>query len=172
MLADKEAPAGPRGRVARHMKAMLAAGAALTASACERGPMGPIVCDPLPPPLECQNDPETLEYVSRPLHFAAAWRETEPGFALDVSLSYQDVTEYDDPVAFPYDPQATGATVGKVERDRRGLYFQLVPAEGVPWIDLTIPVDCSGRDDALYLRLDVSAPPRAGESVHWSTNEP
>ena len=160
-------PPQPRDRVVRHMTTILATGATLLAAACDR----PIIGDPPAPPLDCQSEPATWQYIDRAVSVMPFWLSTASGFVIFVQIDARGDREENDSVAFPYDPRAVGATVRDIVRARERLQFQLVPDDEVSSIDLVIPVDCSGRDDSLFLRLDVSGTPRNGEPVPWDVNE-
>jgi hypothetical protein len=151
----------PRERVRRHMKVLLATGTAVAISACEAGQ---IVCDPLPPPLQCSSDPATSYYLTH-LRLRAVWRAAGTDFVIDVTASPES-SSTNDVLAFPYDPIAMGGVVRNVQRAGDELNFVLVPGRNAPQIDLTLPLDCSGTKDALYLRLDLrQAPPADGGSI-------
>ena len=150
------------------MRALLVTGTAVAISACEPGA---VVSDPLPPPLRCSSDPSTYDYFYR-LRFDFTWRAVGPGFVIEVELSVLGSRSEDDGFAFRSDPVARGAVVQGIRRHDGGLRFILVPGKDAPQVGLTIPLDCSGIDDALYLRLDLRDRPGDGLSVPFEIIDP
>jgi hypothetical protein len=154
-----------RRRALEHLESILkktAAGAALGLVACEGG-CGPMVCDPLPPPLECTGDASTsaiLEYISA----SAAWRSNEGDFVVGVTLGVH-LYEANGSLVFSGDPDATGAVLSNVVRQDHQLQFYCTPDEGATEVVVVVPVACNGADEELVVTLQVDGEPAEGLSV-------
>ncbi len=139
-------------------------GAALGLSACESGP---IVCDPLPPPITCANP--TRAELQQAMVLQAQWVAGQGG-ALQVALAVDFVGQPS--VTFSSTVSVTGGTAGDVVVSPRSLAVNLAPGAGATAVSVVVTFDCSGTTDAMTLRLDVQSPPHAGSPVPVSITAP
>jgi hypothetical protein len=151
---------GPRGRTLRHLRQLLAGATSAAAGAvllaCES--CGPTCCDPLPPPLECKNNPTTYTF-SRWVTWEASWIRSGDGGTSDVKLTVSiGYVEGPDSLTMTADPQVVGASVLSVDRKPTTLTLTCQPAVGSMVVDVTIPLSCNNIGEELLLRLDVSKP--------------
>lgn len=158
-------PLSPRARVLRHVRRALALGAMAPLSACEVGE--PVVCDPLPAPLAC-DDPDIGTIMKREIGKSAAWAAGGDGLYVDFHAVAADDR---DQLSFAGDPLVTGATVARLDRQERVLALELVPDEGTATVEIRVSVACDGLAQDLLFRLDTSGEPAAGASVPVTTEE-
>lgn len=157
----KQQPAkAPQGRARDHMARLLKnaalGGAALTlGNGC--GSCGPMVCDPLPPPI-CDNSPTTQTFLNDyRLQTSAKWTQADAG-PLAVSVELSLYNEGGETLAFKSDPAVTGATLGAIQREARKLTFTFTPNAGATKVEAIVELDCASKPEALKLGFDVAAP--------------
>lgn len=140
-------------------------GAAVGLSACES--CGPVVCDPLPPPITCANP--TRAELQRAMYLEAQWVAVEGG-GLEVLLE----VEYQgrQPVAFASMVTVVGATQKKLVVTPTSVALNFAPAAGISTVTVGLTFDCSGTTDAMTLSLDVSGTPSAGSRVTVTITSP
>jgi hypothetical protein len=155
-------PHSVRGRVLRHLRRLLPktviAGAALHLSGCDvTGP--PIVCDPLPPPVDCSAE-LTTEYLSQWAWWQARWVQREDGLAIEifVDLSRQNLH-------FTAEPGLEGATAVDLTTGETSLTIICTPAVSATAVNVTVPVTCDSTDATLRLVLDISGTPTADTTI-------
>jgi hypothetical protein len=149
-----------RERTLAHMRSLIATTAMGTAAF---GCGGCVVCDPLPPPVDCAQ-PLTSGYLLGFISSTATWRAAGSGFLVELSLS---IDPYRDNCRFSGDPVLTGATT--VE----GLGFsagtisgRLDPAADTADVAVVVPTTCDDQPAALHLRLSLATTtPRDGASI-------
>lgn len=176
MNADDDAPKSavapdtpPRQRVLdlvrRLARVTVLGGAAASLSACES--CGPVVCDPLPPPIHC-SDP-THDELLRTMSFVARWTAGEGG-ALEVAL---DVYYFGRP-AITFSPNVTLGAAGqrRLEVTADHVSLALAPEPGAAHVTVGLRFDCSGTSDAMTVTLDVSGTPRAEQAVPVTLTAP
>lgn len=151
-------PNGPRGRVFTHMRKLLQASAFGGAAALGLGACPPMVCDPLPPPLNCDL-PDAGGVVSR-LGTYAQWTQGDAGAVVgmvDVSFENGGIQ--------PSAPQLTGATLVSLETSSTHLRFTFAPDGAATAVVATVPTTCNGAAQPVVLRLDVSGARTIGGSI-------
>lgn len=131
--ATDESPV--RRKVQRHLRDVLRATAATSAAfglvACESssngggGYGGDVVCDPLPPPLVCTDDPDS-SYFRQWINWGAEWDATGGPDAVRVDLTIH-LYGADGELTFSADPEVTGASLGAVDRQQTTLSFYFTP---------------------------------------------
>lgn len=132
------------------------------------GEGGDVVCDPLPDPLVCDNDPDTT-YFMEYAYWSGQWQQS--GSDLVVHVTVYTYTYDGDTLEFSADPAATDGTVQAVDRQPNELQFDVLPDAGASAVVVTVPLDCNGIDEQLLLSLDVSNPGSVGESVSITPGE-
>ncbi len=149
------------------MRHLLITGAAfgLTASECSQ----PVVCDPLPPPIDCSNNP-TTSTLGLYVDWRAEWTEVASSLVVRVNLQIY-TSRPENNLTFSGDPELTGAVLREVSRELLLLSFDCSPSEGVTTVDVKVPVGCNGEAESLHLKLDVSEPPVDGANVPITVGE-
>lgn len=140
-------------------------GAAVGLAACES--CGPVVCDPLPPPITCANP--TRAELQRAMYLQAQWVAGEGG-ALQVALVVEFLGQPS--VTFSPTVSVTGGTQKDLVVAPRSLAVNLAPGAGAAFVSVGLTFNCSGTLDAMTLRLDVQDPPHAGSPVPVSITAP
>lgn len=187
-MAEKEAKmdAGPspaREKVLRHLKTAAVAGASL-AMACRPGAGGkgqgshnpqepqkpgehkdgpPLVCDPLPPPLNCDMASKP-GYLNTFLYREAKWVLGPRGWTVELRLEVAGWTEPQG-LDFAADPKVKGAEVLKVTKEGRKRVLSLLPAKGAKSFTVELPMLCGGRPAELKLDVDTTAAPSPGAQL-------
>lgn len=160
----------PRDRTLRKLRELLLKGALPGAALGMAAPEAcvPIVCDPLPPPLECTVDAGSLS-IANHVTVTATWRQQMQGLAAEVKLrsaveSYEDPPKY---LHFTGDPTFVGATrVDDVTRSDTEMTFFFQPDMDVDEVKVEVPTDCNGETTINFVvTFDVSAAPLAGGSI-------
>jgi len=145
-----------------------AAGAALSmgGSQCDRPP---IVCDPLPPPINCALE-LTSEYLSQFVSRQVRWVSDGSGSNIEVVLT---VIEWDtsSDLSFSGAPALEGGTLVQSNILETTATFVIAPLDGATTVNITVPVNCQEKSDALELILDTSGTPTAGGNVPVSVGE-
>lgn len=141
-----------RRRTLDKMRALLAAGAAtgagMTFSACP-----PVVCDPLPPPLECSTD-RTNSYYSQWVHVSATVVRSDGGpDEVEVRI---EANGYGEPPTFPAAPEVTGANPENMVVADNEITFSFIPEPNIRTVVLSIPLDCHPETDRYEVELDLS----------------
>ena len=165
-------PSRARDRVVKRMKRLLVAGAAVGLGACHGEESPPVVCDPMPPPVDC-NGEQTLSYLLEHAYFWAEWREVTDLPYIYVRLQLDSTSG--DQTVFDGDPTAQGAEIDNIGRYDEGpsgnpkhLAFDLKPEEHAEMITVRVTLDCGGYTYDATLELDVSSPPsEEGESLSF-----
>jgi hypothetical protein len=153
-------PASPaRERTLRHMRRLLAkaafAGAALEGAGCI-----PIVCDPLPPPVTCQ-DGVTTDELSAATWWEAHWAQGPGGLNIQLQVGV-----YAENLTFSGAPSCEGATLESFGREDYELTVLCTPTQGATTVTISIPMKCdAGTDVTLHLTLDVSGTPAVGGTI-------
>ena len=126
------------------------------------GEGGDVVCDPLPDPLVCDNDPDTT-YFMEYAYWTGEWQQS--GSDLVVHMIVYSYTYLPDTLEFSAEPTATDGTVQAVDRQPTELQFDVLPDAGATEVVVTVPLDCNGIDEQLVLSLDVASAGAPGETV-------
>jgi len=153
--------AGPRGRVFTHMRKLLQASAFGGAAALGLGACPPMVCDPLPPPLNC--DLPDAGSVAPHLGITARWAQGDAGTQYGVV----DV-DIDDWRIQLSAPQLTGATLVSSEPTSSHLRFTFAPDAGATTVVATFPASCDGGAQSVVLHLDVSGTHTVGNPIPFT----
>jgi hypothetical protein len=155
---DREPPRPTvRDRVRRHLRKLVVAGsatgAAIHLAAC------PVVCDPLPPPLECAADPSMYVLLEHAWP-SAAWTQVEGQWVVRVTVDVQ-LDSQDDPLALAGPPELLDATLLGETHTASHLEFTCVPHAGVTVVDVQVPTDCNGGASHLRFTMGVGEVPSA-----------
>jgi hypothetical protein len=151
-------PSAARQRTLRHLRGLLAkavAGAALGATGCDPPP---IVCDPLPPPVDCTD--LAAGDVARWLTGDATWIGTAAEAGIRVRLSF-----YGSEVTFVGSPTVDAGTTQDVEADMGELTFTYVPAAGVETARVSVMVQCRSDSATVVMMLDLQGTAAPGVAV-------
>lgn len=128
----------------------------------------PVVCDPLPPPVQCTGNPPSSAF-DRFIMGDATWTAITGGWAVNVRL--EPVRDQGD-ITFGANPTATGGTISQVvvggDAGMRAIAFLVTPDAGATQVDVTVPLDCRGNADRYEILLDVSGTPSAGSPVPFT----
>ncbi len=151
--------------VRRMAKATALGGAAVGLAAAES--CGPVVCDPLPPPITCANP--TRAELQQAMGLSANWAAGDAG-ALVVHLRVSNSGRQT--VTFARSVTPTNATVLGVTTTATTIEVDLAPNAGASTISVGLTFDCSGTTDAMTLSLDVSSTPQAGNPVTATITSP
>jgi len=148
-----------RDRTVRHLRRLLTAGAvggvAMQLTGCTDG-CGPIVCDPLPPPISCDSDLASSTEVLTTVR--AEWTQSGADDAVAVDVGDALFTRN---LTFAADPVLTGGTLVSSEITEAGqaLRVTVLPDDGATSISVTITVGCDGQNRVLSYSLDISGGP-------------
>lgn len=170
-----------REKVLKHLRAAAVAGASL-AMACGPGQSGgkgagaqtprepqrpgehtdgpPMVCDPLPPPMNCEAESRP-GYLSTYLYRSARWVRTPRGFAVELRLEVAGRAGAQG-LDFGADPQVKGARVLKVTKQGRWRVLTVVPGKGQKAFTVEVPILCNGRPAELALDVNTTGVPKEG----------
>ncbi|MHC4443255.1 MAG: hypothetical protein ACYTF1_09355 [Planctomycetota bacterium] len=155
----------------RHMRKLLIKTAAAGATLSVAGSSGPcnIVCDPLPPPVDCTTD-LTSNYLDFWISQSARWVQSDSGLAIEISLS---IAQLADPssLLFTGDPVLEGATLVESNNGGTSLTFTCVPDQGATTVTVSAPISCSEVNDTFQLLLDISGTPQADSIIPASVGE-
>ena len=147
-----------RQRTLRHMRGLLTktvAGAVLGTAGCK---WPPIVCDPLPPPVDCNALAEG--HVVPWLAEAATWigATAQAGIRVQFTFLGSDAT-------FSGAPVADAGTVQDIAVEVGGLEFTFVPAAGATTAHLSANVQCQTGTATVGFTLDLTGTPAPGTAV-------
>ena len=123
-----------------------------------------IVCDPLPPPVDCARG-LTADDLMR-LNVQAKWIQGAGGFTAKVDLIF-----YASNVTFSGEPILEGANlvssdIGPRNSTSTPASFTFSPAAGVTMVRASLSVRCDdGATTTMHLTLDVSGTPQAGAAI-------
>lgn len=149
---------GPRGRVLTHMRKLLQASAFGGAAALGLGACPPMVCDPLPPPLNCAL-PDAGGIIPN-LSTQAQWAQGDAG----VPNGLVDISIEDGRIQLSA-PQLTGATLLSTTPSSMHLRFTFAPDVGATSVVATLPASCDGGAQSVGLRMDVTGTHVVGNSI-------
>ena len=173
-----------REKVLRHLRTAAVAGASL-AMACGPGQSGgkgagaqtppepqkpgehkdgpPMVCDPLPPPMNCEADSRP-GYLSTYLYRQARWVRTPRGFVVELRLEVTGRAGSRG-LDFAADPRVMGAGVLKLTKDGRRRVLSILPGKGQKGFTVEVPLLCSGRPAELALDVNTAGTPKDGATL-------
>jgi len=154
-------PRDVRERTLAYMRGLIATTVVGTASLGSAGCV--VVCDPLPPPVDC-SQPLTSGYLLGFISTTATWRAVGSGFLVELSLG---IDPYRDNFRFSGNPVLTGATpVEGLGFNASMISGRLDPAADSADVEVAVPTTCDDQAAALHLRLSLStSTPRDGESI-------
>ena len=151
---------GPRGKALRHMRKLVQAAAFGGAAAFGLAACPPIVCDPLPPPLECDQPGDLGRY----LKITAHWEAGDGGAAqVRVEVRFDEITE--GRVQVSGTPQLIDATLVGVPATTPVYAFIFAPNAGATSVTATVAGTCAGAAKTERLRFDLSGGLDAGAAV-------
>jgi hypothetical protein len=155
--APPESPA--RERTRSRMRKLLLAATTMGTGACDPGP---IVCDPLPPPITCTTDGNMGSRADR-IYAAATWTQVGADLVARVRISfslYQSTgsSRYDAALSFSGDPQLTRARLLRVDRQATTIEFDCLPDAGASTVAVFVPMTCSTMGACYRMELDVRQP--------------
>jgi hypothetical protein len=143
------------------------AGLAMACSARGQGPLPPQVCDPLPPPVGCCENPE--EFLMRGcLNYEIHWARPNDAWTLNMSLWLRNVggpTRMSFPASAKEDIKSDGATVKDFKIERGKMNIVLTPKAGKKEAIIELLVQCNAKQVPLKLSLDLSNPPHENGAV-------
>ncbi len=157
---SKQEQSPARQRTLRHMRTLLTktvAGAAFGVAGCERvGP--PMVCDPLPPPVDCSAlaDGDAASWLTGEATWIGA--TAEGGVRVQLTSVGTDVT-------FVGTLTADAGTLQDIVADPDGVAFTYVPVAGATTPHLSVTVQCENGTATAGFTLDLSSTPAAGAAV-------
>jgi hypothetical protein len=159
-------PASPaRERTLRHMRRLLAK-AALAGAALESAGCIPIVCDPLPPPVTC-DDGVTNDELAFAAFSQAHWVQGPSGLMIEVRIWLESYN-----LSFTGTPSVESATLDSFAMQKSELTLFCTPTSGATTVRASIPLKCDADTDAvLPLVLDVSGPSGVGFAVPVTIGE-
>jgi hypothetical protein len=175
-------PSPARESVLRHLKTAALAGASL-ALACKGPSAGgtdpnknepqepppptshrdgpPIVCDPLPPPVNCEAISDSA-YLITFLSKEAKVVRTEKGMGVELSVT-AGYGPQQESLRFPQKPKLKGAEAIKVELLGAQLRVVFIPEKGAKKVTVEAPLACGERSTVVTFEVDVSAKPVEGQ---------
>lgn len=184
---DGEPPAPPtpaREAVLKHLRTAALTGAGL-ALACSGGPAKgdspttasdtgrippaerpdepPMVCDPLPPPINCDH-PEELGTLQSVVGREAQWVETEKGLGVRVTVTLWSQRQ-PGAATFEEGAEVTGGTLLSAEREPERFIAVFVPSETGTTVRLLLHLRCETRTIPLALSVELPAKGQAGQSM-------
>jgi hypothetical protein len=181
---DSERKAGnspAREKVLKHLRAAAVVGASLS-MACGPGQSGgkgagaqtprepqkpgehkdgpPMVCDPLPPPVNCDADSRS-GLLSNYLYRSARWVRTPTGFVVElrIEVAYWAGSHGLD---FAADPRVKGAGVLKVTKEAKLRLLTILPGKGQKGFTVDVPLLCGDRPADLRLDVNTTGTPVQG----------
>jgi len=154
---DAEQPSPARSKTMCHLRRLLLVGAAGGAASQCTG--CPIVCDPLPPPMQCSADPGAYALFER-LYPGATWQREATEWVVAVRMTYSPYGD-DDPVTFTGPPVIVGGTLRGHAVTGATLEFTFLPDAGATTVEVTVPLDCDTFAVSLRFTADVSGTPTA-----------
>jgi hypothetical protein len=156
-----ESPAdSPRGRTLSHLRRIMksTAAAALAAGACEACPM---VCDPLPPPLDCKADGGLN--LSWRVSAISNWEPGDAGLGAQVAVSVM-LAPTDD-LRSAQDPVVTGGSLVSATQTVRGVWVLFCQPGDGGTMQIELTFDCAGKTQTVRLILSVGGPRTPGASI-------
>jgi hypothetical protein len=143
------------------------AGIVLACSARAQGQKPPQVCDPLPPPVGCCENPNQF-LVRGCLDNQTRWVKLGKGWALELSL-WIHAQPGRNQISFDglkrNEIKVTGASVKDLKNESQKLGFVLAPIAGKRQVSVELAVQCNDNRIPLEIILDTSKPPAANRSV-------
>lgn len=125
---------------------------------------GPVVCDPLPPPLNCQSNMPLSELSNNLYVQNASWKsDSAKGFIVSVSLS--KVLDYRQQLSFVSLGTVEGATTINQTQTANSLQVTFAPTQGAKLITAIINLKCDTFNQQVKLELDISGTPHDGSEV-------
>lgn len=121
----------------------------------------PIVCDPLPPPVNCEAISDT-SYAITFLSKEAKVVSTEKGLGVELSVT-AGYGPQQDSLRFPEKPKLKGAEAIKVDLLGARLVVVFVPERGAKKVTVEMPLACGQRSTVITFEVDISAPPKEGQ---------
>ena len=121
----------------------------------------PIVCDPLPPPVNCEAISDT-SYAITFLSKEAKVVKTEKGLGVELSVT-AGYGPQQESLRFPEKPKLKGAEAVKVDLLGARLVVVFVPEKGAKKVAVETPLACGQRSTTVTFEVDVSAPPKEGQ---------
>ncbi len=164
--AEPIKPTSPaRDRTLRHMRRLLTK-AALAGAALESAGCIPIVCDPLPPPVTC-DDGVTNDELAQATWSQAHWVQGPSGLMIEVRIWLESSS-----LSFTGTPSVESATLDSFAMQKSELTLFCIPTSGATTVRASIPLKCDAVTDAtLPLVLDVSGPSGVGFAVPVTIGE-
>ncbi|MCU0663575.1 MAG: hypothetical protein MUC50_14765 [Myxococcota bacterium] len=154
-------PEGVRQRAMQRMRKLVTAsalgGLALGQSYCTDS----MVCDPLPPGIECSED-MSASYLMEWMSWEAQWVNGTGGPVVSMTVNHHDV---DGKLAFGSEPTLSGATLLSVEPTNSSLQFTCTVNENTDEVTATVPFTCDAIQTELLLRLNVSGERTVGSAI-------
>jgi hypothetical protein len=150
-----------------HTATTVGAGIVLACSARAQGQRPPQVCDPLPPPVGCCENPEQfllrgcLDHQTRWLKSGAVWT-LELGLWLHV-MPGRDRISFE--VLRRDEIRVAGAVIKDLRKETYKVELVFAPVAGRKQINVELAVQCNGKRIPLKLNLDLSKPPEMNRSV-------
>ncbi len=150
----------PRDRVARRLHRLLGSMAAAgMVAGCDPPPL---VCDPLPPPIRCTEDPPSA-LLRAHLSAYATWGVDD---RVDVQLRIHDVRDESDNLSFQADPVVIrGGTLLQTDRTATSLEFACRADAASDKLDVEVPMACDAQALRPVVSLDVSGERTSGARV-------
>lgn len=166
-------PSEVRERTLSHLEKLMrttttvGAGIVLACSARAEQQRPPQVCDPLPPPIGCCEDPDQfllrgcLDHQTRWVKLARRWILELSLWAVarpePMLISFGEVKKEEIKIR--------GASIKDMRKEPRRIGFMLAPVTGRKQVDMEFGVRCDTKWIHLKLTLDLSKPPQANRSV-------
>ena len=170
---DEGEKTGARERTLAHLEKLMrtatAAGAslALVCNAQTKGQRPPVVCDPLPAPVGCCENPEQF-LVRGCLDHQTQWHKVGEAWVLRLSLraAHRPVKG-----AISFDAlkkgavRVHGALLREFVKEPQKVTLALVPVRNAKQVEVELSVWCDNKAIPLKLTLDLSEPPQESRSV-------
>jgi hypothetical protein len=164
---------GVRERTISHLEKLMrtataaGAGLALVCNAQTKGQKPPVVCDPLPPPVGCCENPDQF-LVRGCLDHQTQWHKVGGAWVLRLSLwaihrPVKGVISFD--ALKKGSVRVQGAILRDFIKESQKVTLELAPVRNPKQVEVELSVQCDQKTIPLKLTLDLSEPPQENRSV-------